>query len=157
MTKVKKGEYTHNNLIFKLLLVIAIILMLFVVFYGTARAEELNLFEFNPLNLQGDTIYLLSRQDFGMGIGWTIATLQEFIEIRAESVFPIVGDGSSATLIGVGVGVNIPKLVEKLGGQWFLSGITSSIGLLGLMDFNAQDSVDNIEPAIYLTVVKVKF
>jgi hypothetical protein len=153
MTKVK-NKYTLNNLIFIILLSLAIVGLLFV---ATAKAEETNIFEFNPLNLQGDTIYLLSRQDFGMGIGWTIATLQEFVEIRAESVFPIVGEGSNSTLVGVGVGMNIPKLVEKLGGQWFLSGITSSIGVLGLMDFNATSEKDEIEPAIYLTVVKVKF
>lgn len=149
-----------NSLVFKTLLLIAVLLAGLLLWTVTAKAEEskdLNIFEFNPLNIQGDTVYLFSRKDFGMGIGITVATLQQFLEIRAETVFPIVGDGSSSTLVGVGAGVNIPKLVEKLGGEWILQGITSSIGVLGLMDFNATDAQHEIEPAIYLTVVKVKF
>jgi hypothetical protein len=125
---------------------------------GIAFAEEMNLFTFSPFNLQGDTIYLMSRQDFGLGIGWTVATLyKDVIEIRAESVFPIVGDGSNTTLIGAGFGINIPKLIDALGGTWLMPTITSSIGILGLYDFNSVSETDEIEPAIYLTILKVTF
>lgn len=144
-----------NSTVFKILLVIAVLMAVLLLFKINANAEEVNILQITPLNLQGDTVYLMSRQDFGMGIGWNIATVQEFIELRAETVFPIVGDGSSSTLIGAGLGINIPKLIEKLGGEWIIPNITSSLGLLGLFDFNAVGN--QWEPAIYLTIVKVNF
>jgi hypothetical protein len=108
--------------------------------------------------VQGDTVYLFDRQDFGIGIGWNIASLFDGImELRAETVFPVVGDGSTTTLVGPGVGFNIPKAIEKLGGEWLLPSITSSIGVLGLWDFNAADGEDDFQPAIYLTILKVTF
>jgi hypothetical protein len=148
-----------NSTIFKILLITAVLLAILLLWRVNARADDgVNIFTFSPINLQGDTIYLMSRKDFGIGLGWTVATLyNNVIEIRAESVFPIVGDGSSTTLIGAGFGLNIPKLIESLGGTWLMPTITSSIGILGLYDFNAVSETDEIEPAIYLTILKVTF
>jgi hypothetical protein len=87
-----------------------------------------------------------------------VATLwKEVIELRAESVFPVVGEGSSTALVGAGFGLNIPKLITNLGGTWLMPTITSSIGILGLYDFNSVETQDMIEPAIYLTILKVTF
>jgi len=146
-----------NATVFKILLAIAVALMLILAFSGKAKAEDINILQINPVNIQGDTIYLLSRQDFGMGLGWNVASIADIVELRAETVFPIVGDGSASTLLGVGAGVNLPKLIEKLGGEWILKNITSSIGVLALYDFNADEESEQIEPAIYLTIIKVNF
>jgi len=146
-----------NQKCFIALLLIAIALVILLA--SECKADDgVNLFRFSPINLQGDTVYLLTRKDFGIGIGWTVATLyKDVIEIRAESVFPIVGDGSNTTLIGAGFGLNIPKLIDALGGTWLMPTITSSIGILGLYDFNSVSETDEIEPAIYLTILKVTF
>jgi len=146
-----------NATVFKILLTVAVVPILILALSGKAKAEDVNILQINPINIQGDTIYLLSRQDFGMGIGWNVASIADVVEVRAETVFPIVGDGSASTLLGAGIGVNIPKLIEKLGGTWILENITSSIGVLALYDFNADEESEKIEPAIYLTIIKVNF
>lgn len=104
------------------------------------------------LNLQGDTVYLPRTGAFGVGVGTTLASAFDgLIEVRGEFVSPVTEGDSS--LLGAGVGLNIPRLVEALGGTWVLKGITSSVGVLGLVDVKARP---RFEPGLYVTVLRVQ-
>lgn len=109
-------------------------------------------FSFPGLNLQGDTLYFPTLGVFAAGIGTDIATFYDILSIRAEAT--VVSQENSANMAGVGLGINIPKLVEKAGGTWLLKGFTSSIGVLGMVSFTAPVKV---HPAFYVTILKVVF
>ena len=109
-------------------------------------------FKFEGINLQGDTLYLPNSGSFAIGAGTTIATIYDMAELRGMYVSPLkdgVGDK-----IGLGVGVSINKLIEKAGGTWLLKGLATSVGLAGLIDMKDKPK---IEPALYVTIVKVTF
>jgi hypothetical protein len=108
---------------------------------------------FPGLNAQGDLLYLPKSGHFAVGAGMSFATLYDgALELRAEWVIPINEETSNQ--LGAGIGLNINKAVEMLGGEWALKGVTSSIGVVGLVDFVDKAS---IEPAFYITVLKVEF
>ena len=109
-------------------------------------------FSFPGLNLQGDTLYFPTLGVFAAGIGTDIATFYDILSIRAEAT--VVSQENSANMAGVGLGINIPKLIEKAGGTWMLKGFTSSIGVLGMVSFTAPVK---IYPAIYVTILKITF
>ena len=145
-----------NSTIFKILLALALALVLILAFGGKAKAEEVNVLQFNPINMQGDTCYLFDRKALGIGFGYNVASIKDFIELRAEVVVPVISDGSSASLFGPAIGVNVPKLIQAIGGQWVLPNITSSIGFAYLANLNGTGET-NFEPAVYLTIIKVNF
>lgn len=107
------------------------------------------------LNLQGDTMYLPKHGQFALGVGTTIASLDKdgIVSIRGE-VATTVG-GETHTLVGGGIGVNIPKLVEKLGGSWILKAFTVDIFTAVMMDMSA--SKFTAEPIIGVSILKVNF
>lgn len=102
------------------------------------------------LNLQGDTLYLPSSGSFAVGAGMTLATVyNDTLEIRGEIVSPISDEPTKA---GLGIGVNVPKLISQFGGSWLMSGVNASIGVTGLINLNG---LAHFEPAIYVTLFQV--
>jgi hypothetical protein len=129
-----------------------LLVLLLTLFVGSAFAEGMAP-TFPGLNAQGDLLYLPKDGHFAVGAGMSFATLYDgALELRAEWVIPVNQDTSNQ--LGAGVGVNLNKIVEKLGGEWALKGVTSSIGIVGLVDFTNEAG---IEPAFYVTVLKVEF
>jgi len=128
-------------------LLLSLVLVLGLVSF--AYAEPIS---FSGLNLQGDTLYLPTLGVFAVGVGSDIASFYDFLSIRAEAT--VISQDNVANMAGVGLGLNIPKLVEKAGGTWLLKGFTSSIGILGMMSFTAPVKV---HPALYVTILKVTF
>lgn len=134
----------------KLILTVTIVLIAV-----SAQAADLittpySLGNLSGLNLKGDILYLPSSGSFAVGAGTTIATIYDMVEFRAEGVEPIDNESARA---GLGIGVNIPKLIGKLKGDFLLDNINTSIGVTGLMNL---DGDVHIEPAIYLTVIKME-
>lgn len=105
------------------------------------------------LNLQGDTLYLPLSGDVAIGMGTTIATAKNgLIELRGEAA-SVIGTNAHA-LTGIGIGVNVQKLVELLGGQWSLKGINASVFGASMLDFSNKAK---LIPAIGITILKVNF
>lgn len=107
------------------------------------------------INLQGDTIFMPKHGQFGIGVGTTIATVDKdgILEVRGEAASS-VGGQDSHSLVGIGVGVNIPKLIAKAGGQWGLKQFAVEIFAAGMMDMSSKIA---IEPVIGLSIIKVNF
>lgn len=103
------------------------------------------------LNLQGDVLYLPSSGTFAAGAGTNLAIIADAVEVRGELVEPTDGSGTRA---GLGIGINLPKIVSKLRGNWLLDNINASIGVTGLMNLNGKFK---IEPAIYATIIQMEF
>ena len=136
----------------KLILAVAVFIFMAV----PAMAADLittpySLGNLSGLNLQGDILYLPSSGTFAAGAGTNLATIYDMIEIRGEAVEPVDGSGARA---GLGIGVNLPKLVGKLRGSWLMDNINSSIGVTGLLNLDGEVK---IEPAVYLTVIQMGF
>lgn len=132
----------------------AVITLMLVFCVGIAFAEESTPVAWPGLNAQGDMLYLPKSESFAIGVGTSVASIYDgVLEVRAEMVSP-VNEEEMSMMVGAGVGLNIPKVVEKLGGEWILKGITSSIGVLALVDMRDKGT---IQPAIYLTILKVQF
>jgi len=108
---------------------------------------------FAGLNIQGDTVFLPSSGKFAVGAGMTLATVyHDIFEVRGEAVFPT--DSDVANKYGLGVGVNVPKIVTMIGGNWVAAGINPSISVIGLVDFKDEP---HLEPAVVLTLIQVGF
>lgn len=140
---------------FSLFLIIAIFLtgMLMV---SSSHAADLiaspyGLENIKGLNLQGDILYLPSSGAFAAGAGTNLAIIADVVEVRGELVEPTDGSGTRA---GLGVGVNLPKVVSKLRGNWLLDNINASVGVTGLMNLNGKFK---IEPAFYATIIQMEF
>lgn len=125
---------------------IAVLLMLGMLLPVPAFAQDI--IEFSGLNLSGDTVYLPSSGTFAVGVGSDIATVFDYVTIRAMAVTPMDDSGNRW---GVGVGVNLPDLVKKHGGQWLADNMNMSTGISALANMNGKV---HIEPAIYMTVFK---
>ena len=110
----------------------------------------------SPLNLQGDTLYLPTTGQFAVGVGYTIATFKDALELRAETAYIAAGatEGEKRTFLGAGIGLNVKKAVEKMGGVWGLNSISPTVGVLGLYD---ATSVKKVIPAVYISLIKVDF
>lgn len=117
--------------------------------FATVHAAD---FKLNPLNMEGDTIYLPSQGAFGVGIGSNIATFKDTVELRGMVVSSV--DKVDVNMAGIGIGINLPKVITKLGGTWLLDNINTSIGITGLANLNGKAQ---IQPAIYLTVVSMSY
>jgi hypothetical protein len=124
-----------------------------------ATGESAALLAFPGLNLNGDVFYFLRTGTFGAGATFTVAMLYDGLgELKIAWVKP-VNAPTEPDRYGAGLGVNLPKLVEKLGGQWAAKGINSSVGLMGLVPVGGSAGAipPTVEWAIYATIVRVNF
>lgn len=119
----KKGKGSKVAKVFGMIMA----LMLFAV---PVMAEDV--FKFSGTNLSGDSLYLPSSGSFAIGVGTDLATVYDFVTIRAEYVDPM--EDGLENKVGGGLGVNISALVQKLGGVWLLNGVNASIGIQALAD-----------------------
>lgn len=121
--------------------------------YAEEATTNKNLLAGN-INLQGDTVYLPKSGQFGLGIGTTIANIDKdgIIDVRGETVSTI--SSNPHTLIGIGIGVNIPKLITKFGGTWGLKQFTVDIFVAGLLDMSGKVV---LEPVIGVSILKMNF
>src|SRR3990167_1273776 len=109
-------------------------------------------FSLNSLNLQGDILYLPSAGHFAVGAGTTIATIYDIFEVRGVFVDPL--PDSNDNKAGLGVGLNLVKVINKVGGSWLLNGINPSVGVTALTNLNGSA---HIEPAVFVSAVSVQF
>lgn len=136
----------------KKLLMFLVTLLLMVGFVSITLADDAKPMVFADINLQGDTLYLPDSGSFAAGIGIDIAKFYDIVSLRAEAITSFKQDTSDR--IGIGLGVNIPKLISMSGGTWLLKGITSSVGVLGVFNIN---NPEHFEPAVYVTILKIEF
>jgi len=109
---------------------------------------------FARLNLAADTIYLPTTGQFAVGMGYTVATFKA-LELRAETAYIANAiEGSKRSFFGIGIGLNVKKAVESVGGVWGLNSISPTVGLLALYD---ATSAKKLLPAIYISLLKVEF
>lgn len=110
-----------------------------------------------PFNLQGDTAFLLKHQNFGAGIGTDLASVYNgMITIRAEAL-AIVDKASnqSSQFVGIGPMVNIPNIIQKLGGTWSMKVINPSIGIMPF--YNLAGGKDSIDVGVVVSIIKLTF
>ena len=127
-------------------------LALFMLLALSAPVLAQDLIAFSGLNLEGDTLYLPSTGAFAVGIGTNIATIKDVLEVRGMVVTSVGKEADNR--IGLGLGINVVKLISKVGGTWIANKIIPTIGITGLVNLNGDA---HIEPAIYLSIVKVGF
>lgn len=107
-------------------------------------------FKLQKLNLQGDICFSTRYSTIGTGAGLDLATYKDFLKIRVETItFEKEGVGVEA---GIGIGVNIKTLLEKIGFK-YLPDFGSTVGVLGMLNFN-EGKLDAVP---YLTVLKIEF
>ena len=134
----------------KLLRLWILILILAFGTIGTCIAQDkINL---QGLNLTGDILYLPSSGQFAVGAGTTIATVYDIFEIRGVFVDPLPDEVDNKA--GLGIGVNLVKVINKVGGSWLIGGINPSVGVTALTNLTGQA---HIEPAVYVSAVSVSF
>ena len=117
---------------------------------GTWADADGDIVQYSGLNVSGDTLYLPSSGSFAVGIGSDIANVYDVVKVRAEYVDPMK-DGEDHK-VGVGVGIDAVKVIDKLGGVWFLGDVNVSTGIMGLTNL---DGDVHLEPALYLSIVQV--
>ena len=115
-------------------------------------AQAADVFSVNRLNVQGDILYLPSSGQFAVGIGTTIATIYDIAEVRGVFVDPLPDETDNKA--GLGIGVNLVKLINKVGGIWLLNDVNPSIGIIALTNLSGKA---HLEPAIYVSAVNWKF
>ncbi|HLA00437.1 MAG TPA: hypothetical protein VJZ24_02230 [Thermodesulfovibrionales bacterium] len=125
-------------------------LLLTLCFAIPSFAADGDIVQYSGVNLSGDTLYLPSSGSFAVGIGTDIATFYDVVKVRGEYVDPMK-DGEDHKA-GVGVGIDAVKIIDKLGGIWFLGGVNVSTGIMGLTNL---DGDVHLEPAIFLSIVQV--
>lgn len=139
-------------------LFISMLLALFLVMggmVGVAFAQEEEAFKFDPYNIQGDLLYLTDQNTFATGVGVSIATIYDVVEIRAEAAFVVDSSTEDQDILaGIGLGVDIKKLVEKVNGTWKLPDIIPSVGVVALV--NMVDKPE-IKLGFYLSIVGLEF
>lgn len=129
-------------------LILAIVFILSV----SVPAMAADAFNLNGLNIQGDILYLFSEGEFAVGAGTTIATFYDVAELRGVFVSPL--EEGTPDKAGVGVGVNIVKVISKIGGVWLVSTLNPSVGITALTNLSGTA---HIEPAAYFSAVNVQF
>lgn len=105
-------------------------------------------------NIQGDTLYLLKADTLAVGVGSTVATFYDIVELRVEYAYALQQAGNTRSLAGIGLGVNVKSLIEALHGEWKLPDIMPSVGYVALADFADKPK---LEHAFYLTVFRQSF
>lgn len=147
MAKKKNDKKSKGKKVSKVSKAVGLLLAL-CLFAVPAMAADV--FQFSGTNLSGDTLYLPSSGSFAVGVGTDLATVYDFVTIRAEYVDPM--EDGIENKVGGGIGVNISALVSKLGGVWLLSGVNASIGVQALTDLEGDA---HIEPALYISVINI--
>lgn len=117
-----------------------------------ASVQAADMFSVNDLNVQGDVLYLPSSGNFAVGVGTTIATIYDIGEIRGVFVDPLPDNAPNKA--GLGVGVNVIKAINKVGGVWLLDKMNPSVGVTALTNLSGKA---HIEPAVYVSAINWKF
>lgn len=121
----------------------------------SSQAEEIkNTVGF--ISLQGVTYYLPNAETFAVGAGVEVASLYGgLLSIRAEAVTAVVKEETASdNYIGIGIGLNIPKVITKLGGSWVADKFNPSVNVAILSD---MDDGINAEYAVGLNVIQIPF
>lgn len=133
----------------KLILTAAIILI-------AVSAHAADTFQWDTFNLGGDTHYLFNHNSLAIGSGTDIISIKDTVRLRGVYAKPIdVSDVSD--YVGLGVGVNVSDLANKLGGVWLLSSLNTSIGVSGLTDMNKLTHEGKFEGdvSLYVTLINI--
>ena len=128
------------------------ILAIVLVLICSTSSYAADTFKLNGLNIQGDILYLFSEGNFAVGAGTTIATIYDLAEIRGVFVDPLPDDVPNK--VGVGIGVNLVKVINKFGGMWLIDKMDPSIGVTALTNLSGEA---HLEPAVYLSAVNFQF
>lgn len=128
------------------------ILVLIFILSVSIPAMAADAFNLNSLNLQGDILYLFSEGEFAVGAGTTIATFYDIAELRGVFVSPL--EEGTPDKVGAGIGVNIVKVISKVGGVWLVSTLNPSVGITALTNLSGTA---HIEPAAYFSAVNWQF
>jgi len=129
-----------------------LILALFAVLVFSVPAMAADLFTLNGLNVQGDTLYLPSSGSFAVGIGSDIATIKEVLTVRGVLVSEVTKDQDNKA--GLGIGLNLAKLINMVGGSWLAGNLNASIGATALINL---DGDAHIEPALYVSLINWRY
>ena len=125
---------------------------MFLVLGLSTMAMAQDVISLNQLNVGGDTLYLTDTGTFAVGIGTDVVTFYDLATVRGHYVAPVEdGDYHRA---GLGVGVNVKILAEKLGGTWLLDTLNPTVGITGLTNL---DGKVNPELGFYSNIINVKF
>ena len=109
---------------------------MFLVLGLSTMAMAQDVISLNQLNVGGDTLYLTDTGTFAVGIGTDVVTFFDMATVRGHYVTPVEdGDYHRA---GLGIGVNIKVLAEKLGGTWLLDTLNPTIGITGLTNLDGN-------------------
>ena len=129
-----------------------LIVALFAVLVMSVPAMAADLFTLNGLNVQGDTLYLPSSGSFAVGIGSDIATIKEVLTVRGVLVSEVTKDQDNKA--GLGIGLNLAKLINMVGGSWLAGNLNASIGVTALINL---DGDAHIEPALYVSLINWRY
>ena len=129
-----------------------LIVALFAVLVMSVPAMAADLFTLNGLNVQGDTLYLPSSGSFAVGIGSDIATIKEVLTVRGVLVSEVTKDQDNKA--GLGIGLNLAKLINMVGGSWLAGNLNASIGATALINL---DGDAHIEPALYVSLINWRY
>jgi len=129
-----------------------LIVALFAVLVFSVPAMAADLFTLNGLNVQGDTLYLPSSGSFAVGIGSDIATIKEVLTVRGVLVSEVTKDQDNKA--GLGIGLNLAKLINMVGGSWLAGNLNASIGATALINL---DGDAHIEPALYVSLINWRY
>jgi hypothetical protein len=103
-----------------------------------------------PIQLDGDSLYIVRNNTFAGGIGLDLATYQGLVSLRGE----IAQGGEGSPFVGVGAFVNIPKLLNLIPGMsWQAGAINPSIGVVPGFDFTQE----RFDWAIVLSIISIAF
>lgn len=122
--------------------------------FNSYADDTTNSISLSSLNAQGDTVYVFGH-GFGIGVGSEIATaFKGLIALRAEAV----SISNEPKLYGLGLGVNVTKLVELAGGTWSLGTLNPQLGGLVLANISGGNNAGSlIKYGAYLTIIKLEF
>jgi len=139
----------------KVLVVLAVVLLLLLL-YVSAHAADSPGSSFIPADpgISGDFCYDLRAHQSGYGPSYTLGTFgpDQVVEIKAAWViFPTNG---TVNKLGVGLAVNLPKLLKAAGVQDVPDWFNTSVGVLVLL--NLQDEPE-LSPGIYCTLLRIEF
>jgi hypothetical protein len=128
-----------------ILFLISAILIAMPCFAEEIIQPEKPMFQAEGLNVQGDTLFFMDGT-MALGVGVKLGTFKDgAYELRAE----IAGSKT-----GIGVSLNIPEMVKKVGGTWEALNFNPSLGLVGMVDLK---DIRESQLAINANLIEVKF
>ena len=102
--------------------------------------------------LGGDIVYRFGADTISVGAGLQLATFWDGLcELRGELLADL---GTDNFCVGVGIGVRVPKLIQKLGGDWAAKAFVPTVGVLGLWQPAGKPE---FAAGAYLSVLRVEF